>query len=114
MSTAQQLAETETAQTPAEAGSISTAAPRNDRRDSAREPASDLSEISVDPNEVPLTCLIRNISEKGAMIETSLRNPAKRFILTNHVRHTRMVCEVVWRKGNLMGVRFMTSPRKLR
>jgi hypothetical protein len=76
-----------------------------------RIPVNDLSEILVAGSRVPVTCLVRNLSQGGALIESALANLPDRFILTNHTRSKRMVCEVAWRKGRTIGVRFRSPPR---
>ena len=75
---------------------------------------SELSEITMDSREIPVTCLIRNISKTGALIESASRNINDRFILTNHARNNRVICRVAWRKGNMMGVHFLTAPRDIK
>lgn len=84
-----------------------------DRRNAAREPTSDLSEISCAGSKVSLTCMVRNLSRKGALIEASASALPSRFILTNHARRTRAICEVVWRNGRHLGVAFLTPLRGL-
>lgn len=83
-----------------------------DRRDCPREPALELADIIPDQNRYAVACMIRNISGSGAMIESASREVPDRFVLVNHVRKFRSVCRVVWRRGALMGVRFLTPPRK--
>ncbi|MEZ5872738.1 MAG: PilZ domain-containing protein [Nitratireductor sp.] len=85
-----------------------------EKRRFARIPARDISEIFLPGSRVPLTCMVHNLSEHGAMLETSEPNLPDRFILTNHARRNRMVCEVAWRSGTRLGVRFATPPRSLR
>jgi hypothetical protein len=84
-----------------------------DRRVADREPAHDLSEIWVAGSKVAITCLVRNLSPAGALIEAGLAQVPDRFILTNHSKNCRMVCQVVRRDGRLTGIRFVTPPRKL-
>lgn len=85
-----------------------------ERRREAREPARDLCEIEMDSSGYAVTCMVHNLSESGALIETSDRSVPDRFILTNHFRSERVVCRVAWRKDKLLGVRFVTRPRRLR
>ena len=86
----------------------------HEKRRFARIPARDISEIFLTGSRVPLACMVHNLSEHGAMIETSEPDLPQRFILTNHARRNRMVCEVAGRSGKLLGVRFATPPRDLR
>ena len=83
-----------------------------DRRDSPREPARDLADIVTDPSRQAMTCMVRNVSGTGALIEAGTREVPDRFVLINHARKFRSVCRVVWRRGAMMGVRFLTPPRK--
>lgn len=85
----------------------------HERRSEGRAPANDLSEILVAGSRSPITCLVRNLSAGGAQIEAALANLPDRFILTNHARSKRVLCEVAWRRGRVMGVRFRTPPRDL-
>ncbi|MFZ1815457.1 MAG: PilZ domain-containing protein [Rhizobiaceae bacterium] len=87
---------------------------RNERRVDLREDARDLSEIYVAGSKIPITCLVHNVSARGALIESAVPDLPNRFILTNHSRGNRMVCEVAWRSGNMFGVRFATIPRPLK
>ena len=102
----------------AEAGSINPAEDKpedwSDRRAAPRVEARELSEIIMDTREIPVTCLIRNISRTGALIESASANVSDRFILTNHARKTRVICRVAWRKGKMMGVHFLTAPRPIK
>ncbi|MGI9401004.1 MAG: PilZ domain-containing protein [Rhizobiaceae bacterium] len=102
----------------AESGSINTVQDnsenRSDRRAAPRVEAHELSEITMDTREIPVTCLIRNISKTGALIESASQDINDRFILTNHARKNRVICRVAWRKGNLMGVHFLTAPRDIK
>ena len=82
------------------------------RRDSPRAPARDLADIMPDRSKYAVACMIRNISGTGAMIESASRDVPDRFVLVNHVRKFKSVCRVVWRRGPLMGVRFLTPPRE--
>jgi hypothetical protein len=84
-----------------------------DRRSSRREPAADISEILVDGGRYAIACMVHNISQNGAMLEAGSSDVPDRFILNNHRRRTRVVCQVAWRCGRLIGVRFLTQPRAL-
>jgi len=81
------------------------------RRGSPREPARDLCEILTDGLRYAMSCMAHNISGTGALLETSLSGVPDRFILVNHSRNTRTVCQVVWRCGRMVGVRFTRPPR---
>jgi hypothetical protein len=83
------------------------------RRGSPREPARDLCEILTDGLRYAMSCMAHNISGTGALLETSLSGVPDRFILVNHSRNTRTVCQVVWRCGRMVGVRFTRPPRSV-
>lgn len=85
-----------------------------DRRDSPRIPALDLADIVTDGARHAITCMVRNLSGTGALIEAGTRDVPERFVLVNHVRKFRSVCRVVWRSGAMVGVRFITPPREFR
>ena len=102
----------------AESGSINTPEMEfedwSDRRAAPRIAARELSEITMDTREIPVTCLIHNISRTGALIEAASKDINDRFILTNHARKNRVICRVAWRNGNMMGVHFLTAPRDIK
>ena len=79
----------------------------DDRRRSPREEARDLSSLTLNVNDRPVTCLVHNISETGAMIETSVRDLPARFILDNPTKKLRVLCRVVWSCKGLTGVEFI-------
>jgi hypothetical protein len=83
------------------------------RRGSPRVPARDLCEILTDGLRYAMSCLAHNISGTGALLETSLSGVPDRFILVNHSKNTRTVCQVVWRCGRMVGVRFNRPPRRV-
>lgn len=83
----------------------------DERRRARREAARDLCEIVLDRSGYAVPCMVHNLSKTGAMIETNDPNLPDRFILTNYMRGERVVCRVAWRRGNLLGVHFATSPR---
>lgn len=81
----------------------------DDRRIAPRKRTEDLSSLVVDLGGRRVTCLVHNISETGAMIQTSLRELPKRFILDNPSEGIRRTCRVVWTKGDLIGIEFLKS-----
>ena len=51
-------------------------------------------------------CVVRNLSETGAKIE--VRGPVpETFEIVFDVDHSRRSCHVVWRKGAMIGVKFL-------
>ncbi len=87
------------------------AATAEERRVAEREASRDLCEILVERSRIAIPCLARNISQTGALLETNATDLPNRFILANHTRHIRSVCQIAWRHGRLIGVRFATAPR---
>ena len=82
-----------------------------DRRQSPRIPAREIGEILTENGRGAISCMVRNLSGTGAMLETGTSDLPSLFVLVNHVRRLRTVCRVVWRRGNHLGVRFLTNPR---
>ncbi len=83
-----------------------------ERRAADRELSRDLCEILVERSRIAIPCLARNISQSGALLETNATDLPVRFILANHTRNIRSVCQIAWRHGRFVGVRFATAPRK--
>ncbi len=78
-----------------------------------RQKTHDLSEIVNNKGKVAGTCVVHDLSRKGAMLEVSISDLPTRFILTNHIRRSKVACRVVWRCGSLAGVEFLTNPRDI-
>ena len=58
------------------------------------------------PNGSAVKCLVRNLSQSGAKIEA--HNPVpETFEIVFDVDHSRRSCRVVWRKGQMIGVKFL-------
>ncbi|MCG6856666.1 MAG: hypothetical protein LJE67_01210 [Salaquimonas sp.] len=84
-----------------------------DRRCTRRETAYDISEIHFSGRRPPVTCLVHDVSGVGARIEAASSELPNHFILANHAKRLRAVCEIVWRNGAQLGVRFVTPPRQM-
>lgn len=55
-----------------------------------------------------ITCAVRNISKTGARLEiTRSIDLPDAFTLVIEMEHAERKCEVVWRKQNIVGVRFL-------
>jgi hypothetical protein len=66
-----------------------------------------LKEAKILSNDTSLTCLIENLSEGGAaLILPDHYAPSPRFVLTSSALQERL-CEVVWQRANLVGVKFV-------
>ncbi len=84
-----------------------------ERRAVERFSARDLSEIIAGGMREAVTCMVRNLSSAGAMIEVARSDIPQRFVLVNHARRQRALCAVVWRQGRRVGVRFISPLRQM-
>ena len=84
-----------------------------ERRAEKRQPVHDISEICFTGKRQPVTCMVLNLNGLGALIEAATSELPSRFILANHARHMRAVCQVVWSNGAQFGVRFLTTPKPM-
>ncbi len=55
---------------------------------------------------------VRDISETGARLEASAQDVPDTFELIIELDGLVADCEVIWRKVNLVGVKFLSPPRK--
>jgi hypothetical protein len=78
---------------------------REPRRQTHKQPAS----ITVDDGATKLDCFVLDIAPGGAKIMTDAEIDVRdRFTLALVPTHpTRQPCEVVWRRGNIFGVKFL-------
>jgi len=81
---------------------------RSNRRVYPRENAVDLAELIVDLTGRKIICLVHNISDGGAMIESSATFLPKRLILNCKKQNLHKACRVKWTKGNMAGLEFVT------
>lgn len=58
-----------------------------------------------------LPCSVRDVSETGARLEADAKNVPDTFELIVDLDGLEVPCEVVWRKVNLVGVRFLSPPK---
>jgi len=91
---------------------VTTAPAAGERRRQDRENSNDLSEIITESGKTVIGCVVHNISSSGAMLELTSSYLPKRFVLSNHVKNTKVVCKVVWQCGRLAGVEFLTPLRR--
>jgi len=80
-----------------------------DRRIAYRKTTEDLSSIVVNIDGRKITCLVHNVSDTGAMIQTSIRDLPARFILDNPSEGIRRACKVVWSEGDMTGIEFVRT-----
>jgi len=86
---------------------IKTDAVSRNRRASTRKKTCELAEIVVDLKGRRIACLVHNVSDGGAMIESSCDTLPKRFVLAYPARNIHKVCHVVWSCGALRGLEFV-------
>ena len=86
------------------------------RRWAKRKPASNTGNILFDGVSVPYICTVRDISSTGAQLEMTRNkyNPdaASGFIPTYFtlimpMDRTRVECQSMWRRGSLIGAKFL-------
>jgi hypothetical protein len=58
------------------------------------------------PSGNAVTCVVRNLSETGAKLETDDPVPGT-FEIVFDLDNSRRSCRMVWRKGSLIGVKFL-------
>ena len=78
-----------------------------ERREAPRTPTNELSEMVIDIGGETRTCLVHNISETGAMIETSMQNLPRRFVLMRPSPQKPKLCRIVWQSTSFAGVEFL-------
>lgn len=66
--------------------------------------------ISFNNRHSTLPCSVRDISDKGARLEAAATSVPDTFVLIVELDGLEADCEVVWRKVNLVGVRFLAPP----
>ncbi len=92
------------------------------RRWAKRKPAHSQGQILFDGITTPYACLVRDISSTGAKIEMvkSKFNPdgctsfvPAQFSLIMPLDRTRVECQSMWRRGSLLGARFLGAVTQL-
>lgn len=93
----------------------------DESRRSRRQTACVQGTISSERLAEPMACAIRNLSATGALVElvkterkafTSEERLPDRFTLGFRLESTEVDCEVIWRRGDTLGVRFRSLQRK--
>jgi PilZ domain len=81
-----------------------------DQRRSRRRPMRRTAELRLGANELPILCVIWDMSESGARLATArpLLNLPPRFTLSlDKEGKVQRQCEVVWTDTRYVGVRFV-------
>lgn len=84
-----------------------------EKREYPRLQTLDLSEILLVGTNQGFACMVQDISETGAKLHVSCGGLPDKFTLVNHIKRTRTLCKMIWRKNSLIGVRFLTRPRPM-
>ena len=79
-----------------------------ERRAHERIPVRDLCEMVMTGSGLSRICMVHNLTAFGAMIETSAQDLPQTFLLVEPGRSFRANCRIVWRKGQFIGVEFIT------
>jgi hypothetical protein len=81
---------------------------RRHRRQTLRYAAS----VLVDQNGTTLPCSISDISESGArlLLQQDAELPEKFILLLTPQGDPRRICQLAWRDGKVLGVRFLQRP----
>jgi hypothetical protein len=68
--------------------------------------------IIVAPDTPPLLCILRDVSQTGARLELSAAEqlPDEFVLGLTEAMEPRRQCQVVWRKPEVVGVRFVPLP----
>ncbi len=82
---------------------------RANRRAYPREKTGEMAELIVDLKGSRVACLVHNISDGGAMVESTSGELPKRLILNYKEKNIQSVCKVVWSCGNLAGLKFQEA-----
>lgn len=99
---------------------IETLRPSEARR-SRRQSACLQAKIHSERLSEPAACVVRNLSATGARIEIvkgehkafqSEERIPDNFTLAYKLERTEVDCEVVWQRGNVLGVRFVSLVRQ--
>lgn len=67
--------------------------------------------ISFNGRHSTLPCSVRDVSEKGARLEAVAASVPDTFVLIIELDGLEAQCEVVWRKVNFVGVKFVSPPK---
>ena len=99
---------------------IETGSPDQSRR-SRRQPMCLQGAIRSERLTEPVACVIRDYSATGARIEL-VRAERKPFVVEERIpdlftlafklERTQVECELIWRRGDTIGVRFRSLPRQ--
>jgi hypothetical protein len=69
--------------------------------------------IDRGPKLTPIACTFDDVSEGGARVHVSSKDmlPARFILLLSQTASAGVLCEVRWRRGEMVGVKYLTPAR---
>jgi hypothetical protein len=83
-----------------------------ERRKHQRHVINRLARLQTDSGTLPGDCLITDMSPAGARLFFEGECPDRVFLVISAERPIREECQVIWRLGGEIGVRFVTGQRE--
>ena len=96
------------------AGSTPADPKSNDNRRASRRRILKSGVLAFNNRHATLPCAVRDLSDSGALLRMNgVTSVPDRFELIVELDGLEADCEVIWRKGRDLGVRFTAPPRKV-
>jgi hypothetical protein len=93
---------------------LSKTALAEDRRRERRQVINRIAKYQADAGTLPRDCMITDISKQGArLFADGVEVPDQFHLLISGENGTRRECQVVWRLGGEIGVKFIGPERRL-
>ncbi len=93
---------------------LSKAAMADERRRERRYTINRIAKYQADAGTLPRDCMITDISKQGArLFADGVEVPDQFHLLISGENGTRRECQVVWRLGGEIGVKFIGPERRL-
>ena len=93
---------------------LSKTALADDRRRDRRHVINRIAKYQADSGTLPRDCMITDISKQGArLFADGVEVPDQFHLLISGENGTRRECQVVWRLGGEIGVKFIGPERRL-
>lgn len=84
-----------------------------EKRSNTRRRALKAGIIAYNDGNMTFPCVVRDISDAGARLKTDVnRHPPDTFQLQTELGGLIVDCQVVWRDGQQVGVRFISQPQR--
>ena len=98
---------------PASAASASTDPKQDNNRHAPRRRVLKSGLVAFNQRHATLSCAVRDLSDTGALLRLSeVAHVPQRFELIVELDGLEADCEMIWRRGRDIGVRFSAPPRK--